>query len=342
MPEISVIVPLFNEVANVAQLCARLRTALERLNRAYEIILVDDGSQDGTWEKLKELSASVPHLRLVRLRRNFGQTAALSAGMHQAKGEIIVTLDADLQNDPADISLLLERLDRGCDVVSGWRKDRQDPFLNRRLPSLIANALIRWVTGVPLHDFGCTLKAYRREVLANIQLYGEMHRFIPALANWVGGTVDEVVVRHAARAFGKSKYGLGRVLRVVLDLITVSFLLRYSRSPIQIFGRVGLILGLPGLLLLLWMVLAHVSYWIFDTHFAADLVKRPFLVMGSFGLIFFGIQFISMGLLAELQIRTYHESQGKPIYVIKEILEPPIHNDINNTASCHPEQSEGS
>lgn len=322
MPEISVIVPVFNEVANVAQLCARLRAALERLSRAYEIILVDDGSQDGTWEKLKEQAAGAPHLRLIRLRRNFGQTAALSAGMHQAKGEIIITLDADLQNDPADIPLLLERLDRGCDVVSGWRKDRQDPFLNRRLPSLMANALIRWVTGVPLHDFGCTLKAYRREVLANIQLYGEMHRFIPALANWVGGTVDEVVVRHAPRAFGKSKYGISRVLRVVLDLITVSFLLRYSRSPIQIFGRVGLILGLPGLLLLLWMVLANLSYNLFGTHFAADLLKRPFLVMSSFMLIFFGIQFISMGLLAELQIRTYHESQGKPIYVIKEILEP--------------------
>ncbi|MBU4366505.1 MAG: glycosyltransferase family 2 protein [Verrucomicrobia bacterium] len=320
--DISVIVPVYNEVENVERLCAKLHASLDRLGRTYELILVDDGSRDGTWEKLKEQASSVPHLRLVRLRRNFGQTAAMSAGMHQAKGEIMVTLDADLQNDPDDIPLLLERIDRGADVVSGWRKDRKDPFIHRRLPSLIANALISRVTGVPIHDFGCTLKAYRREVLENVQLYGEMHRFIPALASWVGGTVDEVVVRHSPREFGKSKYGLSRIVRVVLDLFTVSFLLRYSRSPIQIFGRIGLILGMPGLLMLTWMVLANLSYQVFGTHFAADLLKRPFWVMTSFMLIFFGIQFVSMGILAELQIRTYHESQGKKIYVIKEILEP--------------------
>ncbi|MBU4211856.1 MAG: glycosyltransferase family 2 protein [Verrucomicrobia bacterium] len=320
--DISVIVPVYNEVENVERLCAKLHASLDRLGRTYELILVDDGSRDGTWEKLKEQASSVPHLRLVRLRRNFGQTAAMSAGMHQAKGEIMVTLDADLQNDPDDIPLLLERMDRGFDVVSGWRKDRKDPFIQRRLPSLIANALISRVTGVPIHDFGCTLKAYRREVLENVQLYGEMHRFIPALASWVGGTVDEVVVRHSPREFGKSKYGLSRIVRVVLDLFTVSFLLRYSRSPIQIFGRIGLILGMPGLLMLTWMVLANLSYQVFGTHFAADLLKRPFWVMTSFMLIFFGIQFVSMGILAELQIRTYHESQGKKIYVIKEILEP--------------------
>ncbi|MBU0715670.1 MAG: glycosyltransferase family 2 protein [Verrucomicrobia bacterium] len=320
--DISVIVPVYNEVENVERLCAKLHAALVRIGRTYEIILVDDGSRDGTWEKLKEQASSVPHLRLIRLRRNFGQTAAMSAGMHQAKGEVMVTLDADLQNDPDDIPLLLERMDRGFDVVSGWRKDRKDPFINRRLPSIIANALISRVTGVPIHDFGCTLKAYRREVLENVQLYGEMHRFIPALASWVGGTVDEVVVRHSPREFGKSKYGLSRIVRVVLDLFTVSFLLRYSRSPIQIFGRIGLILGLPGLLMLTWMVLANLSYHVFGTHFAAELLKRPFWVMTSFMLIFFGIQFVSMGILAELQIRTYHESQGKKIYVIKEILEP--------------------
>jgi glycosyltransferase involved in cell wall biosynthesis len=234
----------------------------------------------------------------------------------------MVTLDADLQNDPDDIPLLLERMDRGFDVVSGWRKDRKDPFINRRLPSIIANALISRVTGVPIHDFGCTLKAYRREVLENVQLYGEMHRFIPALASWVGGTVDEVVVRHYPREFGKSKYGLSRIVRVVLDLFTVSFLMRYSRSPIQIFGRIGLFLGIPGLLMLIWMVLANLSYHVFGTLFAADLLKRPFWVMTSFMLVFFGTQFVSMGILAELQIRTYHESQGKKIYVIKEIIEP--------------------
>lgn len=320
--DISVIVPVFNEVENVERLCAKLHASLARLERTYELILVDDGSRDGTWEKLKEQAAKVPHLRLIRLRRNFGQTAAMSAGMHQAKGEVMVTLDADLQNDPDDIPLLLERMDRGFDVVSGWRKDRKDPFIHRRLPSIIANALISRVTGVPIHDFGCTLKAYRREVLENVQLYGEMHRFIPALASWVGGTVDEVVVRHFPREFGKSKYGLSRIVRVVLDLFTVSFLLRYSHSPIQIFGRIGLILGMPGLLMLTGMVLANLSYHVLGTHFAADLLKRPFWVMTSFMLIFFGIQFISMGILAELQIRTYHESQGKKIYVIKEILEP--------------------
>ena len=320
--DISIIVPVYNEVENVERLCAKLHATLARLGRTYELILVDDGSRDGTWEKLKEQAASVPYLRLIRLRRNFGQTAAMSAGMHQAKGEVMVTLDADLQNDPDDIPLLLERIDRGFDVVSGWRKDRKDPFIHRRLPSIIANALISRVTGVPIHDFGCTLKAYRREVLENVQLYGEMHRFIPALASWVGGTVDEVVVRHSPRKFGKSKYGLSRIVRVVLDLFTVSFLLRYSRSPIQIFGRIGLILGMPGLLMLAWMVLANLSYQLFGTHFSADLLKRPFWVMTSFMLIFFGIQFVSMGILAELQIRTYHESQGKKIYVIKEILEP--------------------
>lgn len=322
MIEVSVIVPVYNEFENVARLCAKLHASLSRLGRSYELILVDDGSRDGTWEKLKEQANLVPHLRLIRLRRNFGQTAAMSAGIHKANGQVIVTLDADLQNDPDDIPLLLERVDRGADVVSGWRKDRKDPFIHRKLPSLFANALISRVTGVPIHDFGCTLKAYRREVLENVQLYGEMHRFIPALASWVGGTVEEVVVHHSPREFGKSKYGLSRIVRVVLDLFTVSFLLRYSRSPIQIFGRIGLFLGLPGLLLLVGMVLANLCFHAFGTHFAADLLKRPFWVMTSFMLIFFGIQFVSMGILAEIQIRTYHESQGKPIYVVKEILEP--------------------
>ncbi len=321
--DVSVVVPVYNELENVERLCARLHASLSKLSRSYEIILVDDGSRDGTWEKIREQVRQVPGLRAVRLRRNFGQTAAMSAGIHQARGEVIVMMDADLQNDPDDIPLLLERMDGGADVVSGWRKDRKDPFLHRRLPSILANALISRVTGVPIHDFGCTLKAYRRDVLENVQLYGEMHRFIPALASWVGGTVEEVVVRHHAREFGRSKYGLSRIVRVVLDLFTVSFLMRYSRSPIQIFGRIGLFLGGPGLLLLAGMALANLSYHLFGTQFAADLLKRPFWVMTSFMLIFFGIQFISMGILAELQIRTYHESQGKKIYVIKEILEPP-------------------
>ncbi len=320
--DVSVVVPVYNEVDNVARLCERLHAALSRLGRRYELILVDDGSRDGTWAALRDQTARIPCLRLIRLRRNFGQTAAMSAGIEAARGNVVVMLDADLQNDPDDIPLLLERMDRGADVVSGWRKDRQDPFLHRRLPSILANGLISRVTGVPIHDFGCTLKAYRRDILKDVRLYGEMHRFIPALASWVGGTVEEVVVRHHPRQFGKSKYGLSRIVRVVLDLFTVSFLMRYSRSPIQIFGRLGLLLGVPGLLLLLGMALANGSYHAFGTQFAADLIKRPFWIMTSFMLVFFGLQFISMGILAELQIRTYHESQGKPIYVIRETVEP--------------------
>lgn len=323
MVDLSVIIPVFNEVDNVSLLCEKLQLALDRLKRSYEVILVDDGSRDGTWEKLKELSVKYPHIRLIRFRRNFGQTAAMSAGMNHARGNVIVTMDADLQNDPDDIAMLLERTDRGVDVVSGWRRKRHDKFFTRRLPSMIANAMISGVTGVRLHDFGCSLKAYRRELMENVNLYGDMHRFIPALASWAGCTVEEVEVRHHPRRFGQSKYGLSRVVKVVLDLMTVTFLLRYGRSPIQIFGKIGLFLGLPGLLLLLGMVLANISSNLFGTEFAAGLLKRPFWVMTSFMLIFFGIQFICMGILAEIQIRTYHESQGKPIYVIKETIEPP-------------------
>lgn len=319
---ISVVVPVYNEAENVQLLCEQLHAALAKAGRSYEIVLIDDGSTDGTWEKLRENARKLPNFRLIRLRRNFGQTAAMSAGINEARGEIIITMDADLQNDPEDIPLLLERIDRGFDVVSGWRKDRKDECVRRRLPSMLANRLISRVTGVHLHDYGCTLKAYRREVLDNIELYGDMHRFIPALASLGGCKVDEVVVRHHPRRFGKSKYGLSRIVKVVLDLLTVSFLLRYSRSPIQIFGKLGLMVGVPGLLLLALMIIANVCGNLFGTQFAAGLLKRPFWVMTSFMLVFFGIQFVCMGILAEIQMRTYHESQGKPIYVIKEIIEP--------------------
>jgi len=321
--DISVVVPVFNEMESVGRLCAKLHDSLSGIGRPYEIILVDDGSVDGTWEKMREAIRDLPHFRLIRLRRNFGQTAAMSAGMHEAKGDVIIMLDADLQNDPGDIPLLMERIDAGFDVVSGWRKDRKDEAIRRRLPSMFANRLISLVTGVHLHDYGCTLKAYRREVLENIELYGDMHRFIPALASWVGCKVDEVVVRHHARQFGKSKYGLSRTVKVILDLMTVSFLLRYSRSPIQIFGKLGLMAGVPGLLMVLFMIIANVSANLFGTEFAAGLLKRPFWVMTSFMLVFFGIQFVCMGILAEIQMRTYHESQGKPIYVIRETVESP-------------------
>lgn len=319
--DLSIIAPIYNEVENVPLLCGRLEEVLSRIGRSYEIILIDDGSTDGSWEKMREMARSNPHLRLIRLRRNFGQTAAMSAGFAHARGAVIITMDADLQNDPLDIPLLLERIDRGADVVSGWRKTRRDAFWHRRLPSMAANALISGMTGVRLHDFGCTLKAYRREVLENVRLYGEMHRFIPALASWVGGAVDEVVVTHHPRRHGVSKYGLSRVTRVILDLMTVNFILHYSKSPIQIFGKLGLALGVPGLLMLAVMIIGNLSYNLFGTEFASDLLKRPFWLMTAFMLVFFGIQLISMGLLAEIQIRTYHESQGKPIYVIKEIVE---------------------
>lgn len=320
--EISVVVPVYNEEENVPHLTEQLHAALTRCGRSYEMVLVDDGSKDGTWAALLAAQRKVPHLRLVRFRRNFGQTAAMSAGFHHARGAVVITLDADLQNDPADIPKLMELVDQGHDVVSGWRKRRKDGFLLRRLPSISANWVISRITGVRLHDYGCTLKAYRREVFDNLHLYGEMHRFIPALASWVGASVVEVEVNHRPRVFGKSKYGISRTLRVVLDLMTVKFLLRYSTHPIQIFGKIGLSFGIPGALILVGVLAAHVSYLCFDTAFGSELIKRPFWVITPFMLILFCMQFISMGLLAEIQIRTYHESQSKPIYVIRELSEP--------------------
>jgi len=324
MTDLSIVVPVYNEDETVPLLGERLHAAVSTLGRSYEVLLIDDGSRDGTWEELKKVAQKYPHFRLIRFRRNFGQTAAVSAGFRESKGKVIVTLDADLQNDPADIAKLLERIDQGFDVVSGWRKDRKDPFLNRRLPSMIANALISKITGVALHDYGCTLKAYRREVVSHINLYGEMHRFIPALASWVGGELDEVAVSHNPRQFGKSKYGISRTLRVVLDLLTVKFLLRYSTHPIQIFGKVGMFFGIPGALLLATMLFAHLGYNLGMDSLAGLVAtfKRPAWIITPFMLILFCLQFISMGLLAEVQIRTYHESQSKPIYVIKETVEP--------------------
>lgn len=321
MPDISIIVPVFNEEQCVKPLCAKLKETLGKLPQTSEVIMIDDGSTDNTWQELQAQTALLPGLRLIRFRRNFGQTAAMAAGIDHAKGEIIVALDADLQNDPEDIPVLLAKMAEGFDVVSGWRKKRQDAFLHRRLPSMTANWLISRLTGVTLHDFGCTLKAYRRNVIQDVHLYGEMHRFIPALAHWVGGSVAEIPVNHHPRRLGSSKYGLSRVTRVVLDLFTVIFLLRYSKSPIQIFGRIGLYVGALGFLILLSMIAANLSAMIFHTEWAAALIKRPFWVISSFMLIFFGIHFISMGLLAEIQIRTYYESQAKPIYVIRETKE---------------------
>ncbi len=320
--DVSVVVPVYNEVESIEAMVRELRGVLSSLDATSEVVLVDDGSRDGTWDKLCALNQELPGLRIIRFRRNFGQTAAMSAGFHHAQGEVVITLDADMQNDPADIPLLLERMTADVDVVSGWRKDRQDRFLDRRLPSILANALISRITGVSLHDFGCTLKAYRREVIKNVHLYGEMHRFIPALAFWVGGQVEEVAVNHRARQFGTSKYGISRTFRVVLDLMTVKFLLRYSTGPIQMFGKLAAAFAVPGLLMLAFMVMANASFHLFGTELGATLIKRPFWIMTSFMLVFMGMQFISLGLLAEIQIRTYHESQDKPIYVIRDVVEP--------------------
>jgi glycosyltransferase involved in cell wall biosynthesis len=319
--DISIVVPVYNEVECIEMLCGKLHEVLSATDWRYEIVLVDDGSSDGSWQKMIEVSDRIPHLHLVRLRRNFGQTAAMSAGFHEAKGSIVITMDADLQNDPEDIPRLVAHMRDDIDVVSGWRKNRKDKMLQRRLPSMIANYLISKITNVYLHDYGCTLKAYRRDVIKDVHLYGEMHRFIPALASWVGGNIDEIEVNHHPRTTGQSKYGLSRTGRVILDLITVKFLLRYSTGPMQMFGKIGAVFALPGSLMLLMMVLANLSYHVFGTELGASLIKRPFWLMASFMLILMGIQFICIGLLAEVQARTYHESQGKRVYVIRDVVE---------------------
>ena len=319
---LSVVIPVYNEEPNVAVIAKEVHDALSAFGRTYEIILVDDGSRDASWERLCEAARTYPHFRLIRFRRNFGQTAAMSAGIDAAKHDVIVTLDADLQNDPADIPLLLAEMERNdYAVVSGWRKDRKDPFINRRLPSILANGLISRITGVHLHDYGCTLKAYRRNVLQGVRLYGEMHRFIPALCSWVGGEIAEVVVSHHPRVAGKSKYGIGRTFRVILDLFTVKFLLRFTGGPMQLFGKIAFLFGGGAAIMLLIVLLER----LFGSGGAEHLylIKRPFWVITPFMLLAFCMQFISMGLLAEVQIRTYHESQDKRIYAIRETFESP-------------------
>lgn len=319
---LSVVIPVYNEEPNVATLAQKVHEALAAFGRTYEIILVDDGSRDASWERLCDAARRHPHFRLIRFRRNFGQTAAMAAGIDAAQYDVIVTLDADLQNDPADIPLLLAEMERhDYAVVSGWRKDRQDPFINRRLPSILANGLISRITGVHLHDYGCTLKAYRRNVLQGVRLYGEMHRFIPALCSWVGGEIAEVVVSHHPRVAGKSKYGIGRTFRVILDLFTVKFLLRFTGGPMQLFGKIAFLFGGGAAIMLLIVLLER----LFGSGGAEHLylIKRPFWVITPFMLLAFCMQFISMGLLAEVQIRTYHESQDKRIYAIRETFDSP-------------------
>jgi len=313
-PEISVVVPLLNEQDNIGPLYEQITQTLAG-ERSYEVLFVDDGSVDNTFVVLSELLDSDDKVRIIRFRRNFGQTAALSAGFANARGKIIVAMDGDLQNDPADIPKMIAKLDEGFDVVSGWRKKRHDSALTRLLPSKVANWLISRITGVKLHDYGCTLKAYRTEALAQMELYGEMHRFIPAIASWSGAKIAEIVVNHRPRTAGVAKYGLARTWKVVLDLITVNFLGSYSTKPIYVFGGLGLISAVGSILLGLTVIFQKVK-------FQTDMSGNPLLVLTGV-LIIATIQFILMGLLAELLVRTYHESQGRPTYVIKEILERP-------------------
>jgi glycosyltransferase involved in cell wall biosynthesis len=312
--EVSIVIPVFNEAENILPLYAALKSALVELRRTWEVIFVDDGSTDTTYALLKQLNDQGEMLRIIRLRRNFGQTAAMAAGFDHASGEIVVAMDGDLQNDPTDIVRLLEKLDEGYDVVSGWRANRQDGFWLRRLPSHIANRLISRTTGTWLHDYGCTLKAYRREVINELRLYGEMHRFIPALLEGNGARVAELSVTHHARRNGHSKYGIYRTVRVMLDLLLVKFSLSFLTKPLQIFGLVGLITLLPGLAICGSLLFGR----IFLDQTLAD---RPLFLLGIL-LTVIGVQFISMGILAEIQIRTYHEAANKPIYLIREILNP--------------------
>ncbi|HEV2764270.1 MAG TPA: glycosyltransferase family 2 protein [Pyrinomonadaceae bacterium] len=308
-PEISVFLPVLNEEPNLRPLHAKLDASLASLGRTAEIIYVDDGSTDGSLEVLRDIAAEDPRVRVISLRRNYGQTAAMAAGIDAARGQILIPMDADLQNDPADIRNLLARLDEGYDVVSGWRKERQDKMVSRKIPSMIANKIISFIGGVKLHDYGCSLKAYRREFLKEVKLYGEMHRFIPIYASWVGARVTEIPVRHHARTMGKSKYGLSRTFKVMLDLMTIKFMASYHTKPIYVFGLFGFSSFLISVVAFLWAVLRKLG--------GESFIRNPLLVV-AIVMFAVGVQFILMGLLAEMLVRTYHESQAKAIYVVRE------------------------
>ncbi len=310
---LSLIIPVYNEAENLKELYQELVSSAGHLSRPVEIIFVDDGSVDESREILRHIQKKDGRVKIIRLRKNFGQTAALSAGFDYAAGEIIITLDADLQNDPNDISLLVQKIEEGYDIVSGWRKNRKDKFLSRRVPSAVANWLISRITQVKLHDYGCTLKAFRREVIKNIKLYGELHRFIPAIASNMGVAIAEVKVNHRPRRHGKSKYNIFRFTRVILDILTVKFLLSYSTRPLQIFGLLGLVSGVLGFIISLWL-----SYQRLVLKVSA--ANRPLLLLGVL-LIVIGFQFVTLGLLAEIMVRAYHESSGKAIYFIREVID---------------------
>ncbi len=312
-PELSIVIPVRNESPNITPLYDELTQVLGSCGRSYEIVVVDDGSTDDSFEQLAAIQARDRRVRVIRFRRNFGQTAAFAAGFAFARGRYVVTVDGDLQNDPKDIPAMVALIERGSDIVCGWRKDRKDTFITRRIPSILANKLISWATGVALHDYGCSLKVFRAEIVKPLRLYGEMHRFLPAIASQMGVQITEIVVNHRPRLAGVTKYGLSRTVRVILDLATVKFLLSYSTRPLQIFGLLGLVAGGLGTLITVW--LAYVR--LFERQAIAD---RPLLLLGVM-LVFIGVQLVTFGLLAEVMARTYYESQNKPIYVIREVRE---------------------
>ena len=311
--ELSIVIPVYNEEENVEPLIAETENVLAHMGKSYEIVAVDDGSKDGTFAVLRQLHCKRPRLKIVRLKRNFGQTAAMAAGLGDAGGGIIVLMDGDGQNDPADIPALLEKMGEDNDLVAGWRFNRQDPFFSRRLPSMIANRLISWITRVKLHDYGCSLKAMRKDIAKSLRLYGEMHRFIPAIAYERGAQIAELKVNHRPRLRGKSKYNITRTLRVVLDLLTVKFLSSYSTRPAHVFGPLGVASGLIGFALGLYLTVQKFFYH-------ETIGGRPLLLLAIL-LIFIGCQFVTMGLLGEMLARTYHESQDRPVYVVGEVLQ---------------------
>lgn len=318
-PDLSVVIPVRNEAENVRQLCQELVEVLAASSHTFEVIVIDDGSTDETFRLLRDIQARDARFRVIRFRRNFGQTAGFAAGFAHAKGRLIVTMDGDLQNDPRDIPALVKMIEDGDDIACGWRKDRKDPFINRRLPSMIANRVISSATGVRLNDYGCSLKVFRAEVVKPLRLYGEMHRFLPAIASEMGVKISQRPVNHRPRVHGRSKYGISRTLRVILDLLTVKFLLSYSTRPLQMFGVLGIVMATLGV-----VINGYLAYLrLFGNQSIAD---RPLLLLGIL-LIFSGFQLITLGLLAELQIRTYHESQDKPTYVIREVLDASPRDD---------------
>ena len=316
-PELSLFLPVLDEEENLRPMHAKIQEALESLCKTAEVIYVDDGSTDSSLKILREIAAADSRVRVISLRRNYGQTAAMSAGIDAAKGEILIPMDADLQNDPKDIARLLEKLNEGYDVVSGWRKNRKDKLVMRKIPSWIANSVISKIGGVPLHDYGCSLKAYRRDVLQDVKLYGEMHRFIPIYASWAGARVTEIPVDHHARTMGKSKYGISRTVKVVFDLMTIKFMAEYHTKPIYVFGMFGMIAFLLSILSGIYALFLKFAGYLGFENYQADFVQTPLPII-AIVMLAISVQFILMGLLAEMLVRTYHESQDKTIYAVRE------------------------